>query len=148
MTVMPGLWDPHVHLLYNGHPDFAAWFTAHAKDFERVTMPSSAEALLMAGVTSVRDLGAPLDAVMAVKKRIASGELSGPTIYAAGPVIMNGAPPYFTHTISVASDADARAKVRQIVGAGVDVIKLANVEQMPPARRSPSWPRPMPGASR
>jgi hypothetical protein len=26
MTLMPGLWDPHVHLLYNGHPDFAHCF--------------------------------------------------------------------------------------------------------------------------
>ena len=133
MTVLPGLWDPHVHLLYGGHPDFGAWFTQHAKDFEQVTMPASAQQLLMAGVTSVRDLGAPLDAVMAVKKRIASGELQGPTLYLAGPVLMNGAPPYFTHAISVTSDSDARAKVRRLITAGVDVIKLANVEQMPPA---------------
>ena len=133
MTVMPGLWDPHVHLLYGGHPDFAAWFTQHARDFEPVTIPASADALLSAGVTSVRDLGAPLAAIMAAKKRIASGEIPGPTIYAAGPVIMNGAPPYFTHTISVSSDADARAKVRQLITAGVDVIKVANAEQMPPA---------------
>ena len=133
MTVLPGLWDPHVHLLYSGHPDPAAWFTQHARDFEKITIPAAADALVMAGVTSVRDLGAPLDAIMAVKRRIASGELPGPTIYLAGPVIMNGAPPYFTHTISVTSDADARAKVRQLITAGVDVIKIANAEQMPPA---------------
>jgi imidazolonepropionase-like amidohydrolase len=133
MTVLPGLWDPHVHLLYGGHPDFGAWFTQHARDFERITIPASAEALLLSGVTSVRDLGAPLDAVMAVKKRIASGELPGPTVYVAGPVLMNGAPSYFTHTISVTTDADARAKVRQLITAGVDVIKMANMDQMPPA---------------
>ena len=133
MTVMPGLWDPHVHLLYGGHPDFAAWFTQHARDFEQITIPASADALLSAGVTSVRDLGAPLAAIMAAKKRIASGEIPGPTLYVAGPVIMNGAPPYFTHAVSVSSDTDARAKVRQLITAGVDVIKVANADQMPPA---------------
>ena len=26
MTVLPGLWDPHVHLVYAGYPSLAAWF--------------------------------------------------------------------------------------------------------------------------
>src|SRR5262245_57165571 len=26
MTVLPGLWDLHVHLIYNGHPNPGAWF--------------------------------------------------------------------------------------------------------------------------
>ncbi|HEU4687466.1 MAG TPA: hypothetical protein VFS23_03840, partial [Vicinamibacterales bacterium] len=41
MTVLPGLWDMHVHLIYNGHPNPGAWFK-HAADFERVTIPASA----------------------------------------------------------------------------------------------------------
>ena len=35
MTVLPGLWDLHVHLIYSGHPNPGAWFK-HAADFERV----------------------------------------------------------------------------------------------------------------
>jgi imidazolonepropionase-like amidohydrolase len=132
MTVLPGLWDPHVHLLYSGHPDLAYWFKAHANDFERITMPASAQQLLAAGVTSARDLGAPLQAALAIRQRIASGELKGPTMYVAGPVLMNGAPAVMTHTISVSGDADARTKTRQLIEAGVNVIKVANAEQMPP----------------
>lgn len=131
MTVMPGLWDPHVHLLYSGHPDLPYWFEAHASDFETVTMPASAQQLLAAGVTSARDLGAPLDAAIAVRGRVAAGQLDGPTMYVAGPVIMNGAPSVMTHTVSVSGDADARAKTRQLIEAGVDIIKVANAEQMP-----------------
>ena len=26
MTVLPGLWDLHVHLIYSGHPNPGAWF--------------------------------------------------------------------------------------------------------------------------
>jgi len=58
------------------------WFK-HSADFERVTIPASAHQMLMGGVTSVRDMAAPPDAILAVKKRIASGELPGPTLYAA-----------------------------------------------------------------
>ena len=78
MTVLPGLWDPHVHLLYSGHPDFQHWFEQYTLRFEAVTIPVSAEQLLMAGVTSVRDLGAPTEAILAVRERIASGDMRCP----------------------------------------------------------------------
>jgi hypothetical protein len=35
------------------------WFDTYTPQFERVIMPASAEQLLMAGVTSARDLAAP-----------------------------------------------------------------------------------------
>ena len=57
MSVLPGLWDLHVHLIYNGHPNPGAWFK-HDAEFESTTVPGSARQMLMAGVTSVRDLAA------------------------------------------------------------------------------------------
>ena len=59
LTVLPGLWDLHVHLMYAGHPDPRYWFDTYTPQFERVIMPASAEQMLMAGVTTVRDLAAP-----------------------------------------------------------------------------------------
>jgi imidazolonepropionase-like amidohydrolase len=132
MTVLPGLWDLHVHLIYSGHPNPGTWFR-HAADFERVTIPASARQMLMAGVTSVRDMAAPPDAIFAVKKRIASGELPGPTIYAAGPALAKMAPNQATPTsqlLPIADAADARAKVRQLIDAGADVIKIFFVDRM------------------
>jgi len=35
MTVLPGLWDPHVHLIYNGHPNIGDWFKNYASQFDR-----------------------------------------------------------------------------------------------------------------
>ena len=132
MTDLPGLWDLHVHLIYSGHPNPGTWFR-HASDFERITIPASARQMLMAGVTSVRDLAAPADAIFAVKKRIAGGELPGPTIYAAGPALAKMAPNQGTPTsqlLPIADAADARAKVRQLVDAGADVIKIFFVDRM------------------
>jgi hypothetical protein len=59
MTVLPGMWDLHVHLMYGGHPNGRFWFDTYTPQFESVTIPASARQMLMAGVTSVRDLGAP-----------------------------------------------------------------------------------------
>ncbi|MEP7308555.1 MAG: amidohydrolase family protein [Acidobacteriota bacterium] len=130
MTVLPGLWDLHVHLLYGGHPNARYWFETYASQFERVTIPASAEQMLMAGVTSVRDLGAPKE-ILSVKKRIENGEIPGPTLYVAGPVLVKGGAPS-VHLQSVAGPDDARTKTRQLIDAGVDWIKLINAEQWTP----------------
>jgi len=59
MSVMPGMWDMHVHLMINGHSDYAYWDTVMPPFQEDIIMPASAKQLLMAGVTSARDLGGP-----------------------------------------------------------------------------------------
>ena len=59
MTVLPGLWDMHVHTMIVGHADYDHWDKTYQPQFESVIMPASAKQLLMAGVTSARDLGAP-----------------------------------------------------------------------------------------
>jgi imidazolonepropionase-like amidohydrolase len=51
MSVLPGLWDMHVHLMLNGHSDYTHWDSTYIDVFESVIMPSSAHQLLMAGVT-------------------------------------------------------------------------------------------------
>ena len=87
MSVMPGLWDMHVHLMINGHSDYAYWDKTYPKLFKDVIMPSSAHQLLMAGVTSARDLGGPLDESLEVRDMINSGKIPGPTMYMSGPFI-------------------------------------------------------------
>ena len=76
MTVLPGLWDMHVHLMINGHSDYKYWDKAYINKLGYEIMPASAEQLLLAGVTSARDLGAPLKESQQIKEAINSGELS------------------------------------------------------------------------
>jgi len=73
MSVMPGLWDMHVHLMINGHSNYAHWDKKYPPLFRDVIMPSSAKQLLMAGVTSARDLGAPLAESIYVRDAINKG---------------------------------------------------------------------------
>ena len=85
MSVLPGLWDMHVHTMINGHADYAYWDKTYPPLFEDVIMPASAHQLLMAGVTSARDLGAPLEESIAVRDAINNGEIPGATLYVSGP---------------------------------------------------------------
>ena len=133
MTVLPGLWDLHVHLIYSGHPNFGTWFK-YASQFETVTIPVAAEQMLMAGVTSVRDLAAPAQAILAVKKRVARGELPGPTMYVAGPALSGNRRATLTpQFVAIKDENDARTKTRDLIDAGVDVVKIFNQDQMSPA---------------
>ena len=131
MTVLPGLWDMHVHLMINGHSDYAHWDKTYPPMMETVIMPASAKQLLMAGVTSVRDLGAPLKASIAVRARIRKGEIPGPTLYVSGPFIQHEPYPGTDYVRwGVNGVEDARAKVRTLADAGVDVIKLIDQDLM------------------
>lgn len=131
MSVMPGLWDMHVHLMINGHADYAYWDKTYPPLLKDVIMPSSAHQLLMAGVTSARDLGAPLEESIYVKKAIASGELPGPTLYVSGPFLQHRPyPGTEDFRWGIYGEKDARKKVRKLAKAGVDCIKLIDQDQM------------------
>jgi imidazolonepropionase-like amidohydrolase len=131
MTVLPGLWDMHVHLMINGHSDYAHWDKTYPAQFEPVIMPASAKQLLMAGVTSARDLGGPLEASLSVRDRINAGKLPGPTLYVSGPFIQKK--PYPGTELfrwGVTGRDDARAKVEKLADAGVNVVKLIDQDEM------------------
>jgi imidazolonepropionase-like amidohydrolase len=131
MTVLPGLWDMHVHLMINGHADYTHWDQTYPSQFESVIMPASAKQLLLAGITSARDLGAPLAASINVRDRINRGEIPGPTMYMSGPFIQHEPYPGTEQfRWGITGVDDARAKVRKLADARVDVLKLIDQDQM------------------
>lgn len=131
MSVLPGLWDMHVHLMINGHADYSYWHREYPPRFRGEIMPASAHQLLLAGVTSARDLGAPLDDIIAVKNAVNSGGIPGPTLYVSGPFIQHKPyPGTELYRWGVNGERDARQKVRRLHEAGVDVIKLIDQDEM------------------
>lgn len=131
MSVMPGLWDMHVHLMINGHSDYNHWDKKYMGIQESVIMPSSAHQLLLAGVTSARDLGGPLSPSISVRDRINKGEIPGPTMYMSGPFIQHEPYPGTAEfRWGVKGAEDARSKVRQLAKAGVNCIKLIDQDEM------------------
>lgn len=131
MSVLPGLWESHAHLQLNGHADYGHWRPTYRKIFGSVIMPSSAHQLLMAGITSARDLGGPLEESIDVRDRINSGEIPGPTLYVSGPFIQKAPYPgteFYRWGVNGADDA--RKKVKKLADAGVDIIKFIDQDLM------------------
>ncbi|MEO0500515.1 MAG: amidohydrolase family protein, partial [Pseudomonadota bacterium] len=133
MDVLPGLWESHAHLMLTGHADYPRWQTNYADRFTEEIMPASALQLLMAGITSARDLGAPLEASRLVKERVNSGALPGPTLYMSGPFLQADVEPWQAHyRWAVTSTSEARNRVRQLDDAGMDLVKLIDQDKMRP----------------
>ena len=131
MSVLPGLWDMHVHLTIVGHSNYEHWDKTYPPRFRDTLKPAAAKQLLLAGVTSARDLGAPLEDIIFIKKAIERGDIPGPTLYVSGPFIQHEPYPGTEHQRwGVSGPEDARAKVRKLAEAGVDVIKLIDQDQM------------------
>ena len=140
-TVSPGLNDAHVHTMILGHGNYDDYFPKYVKRF-RELMPISAKELLMAGVTSARDLGAPLDDIMWLKREIEAGRLPGPRMFVSGPFLQHSLPPATGSSTAFDSEVqasfrwpvngaeDARAKTRRLIDAGVDVIKVIQIGEL------------------
>ncbi len=100
--LLPGLADMHVHLW--GEGDLAMF--------------------LLNGVTTVRNLfGSPEHVTW--RDRIARGELDGPTLITAGP-ILDGDPPVWPGSDVVTTPEGAREAVRKQKAAGYDWLKVYN----------------------
>ncbi|MFK7829349.1 MAG: amidohydrolase family protein [Congregibacter sp.] len=131
MDVLPGLWENHAHLMLTGHANYDHWHPTYMDRFASEIMPASAVQLLLAGITTARDLGAPLDASISVKRRIESGDIPGPRLFVSGPFIQHKPyPGTEKYRWGVDSPADGKRKVRQLADAGVDIIKLIDQDRM------------------
>lgn len=134
MDVLPGLWENHAHLQLTGHSDYPHWQAAYKDRFGSEIMPASAAQLLLAGVTSARDLGAPLEESAALLRQINSGALPGPRLYMSGPFLQASVEPWESgYRWAVNSPDNGRARVRQLKAAGMTIVKLIDQDDMPEA---------------
>ena len=132
-TLLPGVMDMHVHLAGDAEDNFLA---AQNYSIPRQTVKAvkNAEITLMAGFTTVRDLGASGYAVIATRDGINAGEIPGPRIWAVGnPISITGghcddnfsAPEKQSIAQGVADGPWAiRAKVRENIKYGANAIKV------------------------
>jgi imidazolonepropionase-like amidohydrolase len=131
MDVLPGLWENHAHLMLNGHADYVHWHKEYTPKLSSEIMPASAEQLLLAGITSARDLGAPLEDSITIKSQIENGKIPGPRLYVSGPFLQHKAYPGTEfYRWGVESVRDAKKKVNKLADAGVDIIKLIDHDMM------------------
>ena len=134
--VLPGLIDSHVHLTSQQNPNGR---------LEQVTLSDADKAMvgaryarrtLMAGFTTVADLGASNEAIFALRNAVKTGDVPGPRIIAAGSSVsihgghgdINGYREDVMHLLSSESicsgPEDCMRAVRTQVRAGADIIKI------------------------
>ena len=136
-TVLPGLTDMHVHIESESNPaEYLQRFTNNQAD-NAFNSVSFAEKTLMAGFTTVRDLGGS-GVNIALRDAIHKGKIDGPRIFTAGKIISttgghgdptNGMNDEMTGNPGpkegvVNSVEDARKAVRQRYKNGADLIKI------------------------
>lgn len=99
--LIPGLFDMHVHC----HDDsFFPLFLAN-------------------GVTAIRDTGNDQENIFERKQKVNSGQVLGPRMYIAGPII-EGEPPLWDGFKVVTDEEQARKAVQELKAKGVDFIKV------------------------
>jgi hypothetical protein len=103
--LIPGLWDMHSH--------------------NQATGVESLDLYLAHGVVGTRDMGSDLDFILPLRDRLRRGEVSGPEIVAAGPMLDN-APADWPYRRRVTNAQEAREAVRDLKQRGVDFIKVHN----------------------
>lgn len=134
--VLPGLIDSHVHLTSQQGPNSRLEEVTQTAADQAMRGALHARRTLMAGFTTVADLGADNAAIFALRDAVATGEAPGPRILAAGQPIcahgghcdVHGFRPDVMEPIrptSVCSGADdCRRAVREQVRLGADLIKV------------------------
>lgn len=122
--VVPGLVNAHVHLEMSGQPDTMAAFVGTTPTQRMLWAVENARKSLLAGVTTVRDVGCSESVAMELRDAIESGHVDGPTIRAAGNVLcMTGGHGWFVGR-AIDGPWDAVKGVREQRMRGADCIKL------------------------
>ncbi|MDX2184415.1 MAG: hypothetical protein SFW08_10595 [Gemmatimonadaceae bacterium] len=91
--------------------------------------PGILDSLARSGVRVVRDCGGDLDSLLRWRERIRSGQMTGPALLIAGPLI-DGPKPEAPYRLTVVDDATARAAVDSLAARGVDFLKVHNAVPM------------------
>ncbi|NVJ59871.1 MAG: amidohydrolase family protein [Gammaproteobacteria bacterium] len=137
-TVMPGLMDMHTHLMSGATPSSYTEKFFHEESFFAIRAVVNAEKTLMAGFTTVRDLGSDPKVTRELDDAIDKGVVPGPRLFNAGKSIATTgghADPTNGVHIDMMKDPgpkegvingpeDAYKAVRQRYKEGSDVIKL------------------------
>jgi imidazolonepropionase-like amidohydrolase len=123
-TLLPGLYDCHVHLCFDGAPDPFAAMVKESDPSLTMRALGNAQANLRGGITSVRDCGGKDYIEFAVRDSCNKRFFQGPSIRAAGRMIcMTGG--HGNRWGRVADGCDEVVKaVREQIHAGSDFIKI------------------------
>jgi imidazolonepropionase-like amidohydrolase len=106
--LIPGLWDMHVHSVYEERLD------------------SMFPLFVANGVLGIRDMGTPmpLAEIEHMRQQTANGSQLGPRIVAAGPILDGRPKPLRPNLLAITTPEEGRDTVRRLKNGGSDFIKV------------------------
>jgi imidazolonepropionase-like amidohydrolase len=139
-TVMPGMFNTHVHLDFLGHADYVVWHKAHTpydpKSYE--ISVAAAKQLLMGGVTTALELCGLPETVVKIRDSIKKGDIVGPRLLVSCGWIWTASPEveaanhrgmfskdHPDYLFNVHTPEQARAAVLRTIELGADIIKVS-----------------------
>lgn len=126
-TLIPGLVDAHVHLLFSCDTDHERTRTRfETSDDATLTAIGEQNAVecLLGGVTTVRDLGDTRNLVMGLRDRINAHSLAGPRILSAGAPVTTPSGHLHWCGNGTSGEDGIVAVISQLADAGADVVKI------------------------
>jgi imidazolonepropionase-like amidohydrolase len=125
VTLLPGLIDAHLHLMWTGeNADPDSTRRAETREMAMLRMANHARKAIAGGITTCRDTGSPTEMILSLRKALEMGLIPGPRVVSAGTLItMTGG---HVNTISKEADGpdEVRKAARELIKAGVDFIKV------------------------
>jgi imidazolonepropionase-like amidohydrolase len=122
-TVLPGLFNNHAHLAWDGANDLATQALEDEPEISAYKCAANMLRSLRAGVTTVRDLGMNKAGFFA-KQAVAQGVFRGPKLLICGEaIVQTGGHTYWCCREASGADEMRRA-VREQVRGGADLIKI------------------------
>ncbi|UCG09160.1 MAG: amidohydrolase family protein [Desulfobacterales bacterium] len=123
-TLLPGFIDSHVHLCMDASPDPLSSALIGSQTMTTLKAANFARQTLLAGITSVRDMGGKDGIDLGVRQAINSGLIPGPRMLASGHLIcMTGGHGWQIGVEANGAD-EVRKAAREQIKAGVDIVKL------------------------
>ncbi len=104
--LIPGLWNNDLH--------------GGSYDDTKSHLPE----LVSYGITTVRDMGAPLDDILRLRDSTASGALLGPRLFIAGPLLEGPVPVRMPLIVDLFSEKQARNEVKDLKQHNVDYVEV------------------------
>jgi len=124
MTLLPGFIDSHIHMCIDGSPDPISTMMTESQTETTLKAAEAARQTLLAGVTTIRDMGGKDGIDLGLKQAINSGLIPGPRMLVSGKLIcMTGG-----HGWQLGQEAngpdEVRKAAREQIKTGADIVKL------------------------
>jgi imidazolonepropionase-like amidohydrolase len=120
-TLLPGLWDAHLHL-GGTVPPWGAQFANESETAYACRSVQKAQENLLAGITAARTMTDRFNADLHVKAAIDAGHVVGPRLFVSGESLW---------TRTAAGPDEFRRRVRTALRAGIDHVKIFATSGIP-----------------